>query len=85
MSRPLASCLALSLVAACPRVHAAIDLDLSYVDTSSPEFARFKAYVDRAVGVISITAFPPPTRRTCTASRASRNTRRSPCRSSTHR
>lgn len=49
MSRPFASRLALLLVAACPCAHAAINLDLSYVDTNSPEFARFKAYVDRGV------------------------------------
>ena len=50
LSRPLASCLALSLIAACPRAHAAINFDLSYVDTNSPEFARFKASIDHAVG-----------------------------------
>lgn len=49
MSRLPTICFALLLVAAGPRAHAAIDLDLSYVDSASPEYARFKAYVDRAV------------------------------------
>ncbi|HZW51204.1 MAG TPA: hypothetical protein VFF05_05050 [Rudaea sp.] len=40
--------LLIGLLAALP-VQAAIDIDLSYVDQDSAEFARFKAYVDRAV------------------------------------
>lgn len=40
--------LLIGLLAALP-AHAAIDIDLSYVDQNSAEFARFKAYVDRAV------------------------------------
>ena len=40
--------LLIGLLAALP-VQAAIDIDLSYVDQNSAEFARFKTYVDRAV------------------------------------
>jgi hypothetical protein len=40
--------LLIGLLAALP-AQAAIDIDLSYVDQNSAEFARFKTYVDRAV------------------------------------
>ncbi|HST28646.1 MAG TPA: hypothetical protein VLK26_09805 [Rudaea sp.] len=41
-------CLLIGLLTTLP-VQAAININLSYVDQGSPEFARFKAYVDRAV------------------------------------
>jgi len=41
-------CLLIGLLASLP-AHAAIDIDLSYVNQGSPEFARFKSFVDDAV------------------------------------
>lgn len=40
---------AAALLATCLTGHAAIDLDLSYVDLQSPAYQRFKAWVDDAV------------------------------------
>jgi hypothetical protein len=47
--RKLSFCVSAMLLA-CARVHAAIVIDLSYVDKLSPQYAAYKDYVDRAVG-----------------------------------
>jgi hypothetical protein len=49
MPRHVARFALATLLAVCARAHAAIDLDLSYVDQQSPAYQRFKAWVDQAV------------------------------------
>ena len=48
MLRKLSFCLGATLLA-CARAHAAIPIDLSYVDKNSVEYTRFKDFVDAAV------------------------------------
>jgi len=48
MLRKLSFCLGATLLA-CARAHAAIPIDLAYVDKNSVEYTRFKDFVDAAV------------------------------------